>query len=162
MSELTLILLSVVLTGMVCIPLVLGHFKQKGKGQLLKEKLKSEAQINHLKTSDFQTWREAYCIGFDQEGNQLLFLNSNEHVHQFQKIDLAKVRLCRPIRNFRQVKNGKEKRQIINKVSLVMDPYDDHDPPFTIEVYDEEKSDYLINEWDIAQAWSKKINELKK
>ncbi|WPR75579.1 hypothetical protein [Algoriphagus sp. NG3] len=162
MTELTLIALSVVLIGMVCTPLILGHFKQKGKGKLLKEKLSSEAQINNLKTNDFQTWREAYCIGLDQDGNQLLFLNSTDNVHQFQKIDLKQVRLCRPIRNFRQVKDGKEKRQIINKVSLVMDSYDDQNPSFTIDLYDEEKSDYLINEWEIAQEWSKKINELKK
>lgn len=147
--------------GMVCLPLILNHFKQKNKGNLLKERLKSEAQVAHLKTSDFATWREAYCIGLDKENNHLLFLNSLENEVQIQKIDLSHVRLCRPIRNFREIKNGKEKRQIINKVSLVLDQFDEHNTPFTIDLYDEEKSDYLINEWELAQTWSKKVNDLK-
>ncbi|WP_339756588.1 hypothetical protein [Algoriphagus aquimarinus] len=161
MSELTLIILSVALTVMVCLPLILNSLKQKSKGNLLKEKLKSEAQVSHLKTGDFETWREAYCIGLDQENNQLLFLNSLENETLVQKIDLSHIRLCRPIRNFRETKAGKEKRQIINKVSLVLDQFDEHTKPFTIDLYDEEKSDYMINEWELAQTWSQKINDRK-
>jgi len=60
------------------------------------------------------------------------------------------------------MKEGKEKRQIINKVSLVLDHLDDQKRAFEIELYDENKSDYMINEWELAQSWSQKINELKK
>ncbi|MFC5625929.1 hypothetical protein [Algoriphagus winogradskyi] len=125
------------------------------------EQLKSETQVSHLKSGDFDTWREAYCIGLDQKNGQLLFLNSLEKGNQVQKIDLRQVRLCRPIRNFREMKVGKEKRQIIQKVSLKLDHYDEQSKPVTIEIYDEERSDYMINEWDLAQAWSQKINNLK-
>tara|TARA_R110002012_G_scaffold320744_2_gene545366 strand:+ start:45781 stop:46269 length:489 start_codon:yes stop_codon:yes gene_type:complete len=161
MNELTMIILSVALVGMVCLPLIISHFKQKSKGNLLKEKLKSIAQADHLKSSDFETWREAYCIGLDQSNNRLLFMNSFENDLHIQKIDLNHVRLCRPIRDFRELKEGKDRRQIINKVSLVLDQYDEHRRPFSIELYDEEKSDYMINEWYLAQTWSKKINDLK-
>ncbi|WP_339870283.1 hypothetical protein [uncultured Algoriphagus sp.] len=161
MSELTLIILSVALTVMVCLPLVLTSLKQKNKGNLLKEQLKSEAQVSHLKSGDFETWREAYCIGLDQKNNQLLFLNSMDNEKQVQKIDLSNVRLCRPIRNFREMKVGKEKRQIIQKVSLELDQFDEQTKSFTIDIYDEEKSDYMINEWELAQTWSQKINNRK-
>ncbi|MDR7130319.1 hypothetical protein J2X69_002669 [Algoriphagus sp. 4150] len=162
MSELTLIILTVTLTGMVCLPLILNHFKQKNKGNLLKERLRKETQADHLKSSDFETWREAYCLGLDQENNRLLFLNLLETDNEVQKIDLSQIRLCKPNRDFREAKEGKEKRQIIKKVSLVLDQFNELNKPFEIELYDEDKSDYMINEWELAQEWSKKINELKK
>lgn len=161
MSELTLLILSIVLIAMVCIPLSINHFKQRIEGNLLKERLKSETQASHLKASDLETWREAYCIGLDQENKKLLFLNTLETETQVQKIDLSQVRLCKPIRSFREIKKGKERRQIINKVSLVLDKFDEHNKPFTIDLYDENKSDYMINEWELAQNWAKKVNELK-
>lgn len=161
MNGLILVILSVGLIGMVCLPLLLGHYKQKRKSNLLKERLKVESEASHLKASDFHTWREAYCIGLDQRNNQLLFLNSHETNRPFQKIELGAFRLCRPIRDFREVRNGKETKRIIKKISLVLDYYDDHRKPYSIELYDEDKTDYIINEWELAQEWSKKINELK-
>ncbi|PZX56568.1 hypothetical protein [Algoriphagus chordae] len=161
MSELTVIIVSIFLIAMVCLPLIINHYKQKNKANLLKERLKSEAQVSHLNTSDFETWRETYCIGLDQHNSQLLFLNILEKDVQVHKFDLGKVRLCRPIRNFREIKEGKVKRQIINKISLVLDQFDEHMKPFEVELYDEEKNDYIINEWELAQTWSKRINDLK-
>lgn len=161
MSELTLIILSVTLTGMVCLPLIFNHFKQKTKGNQLKERLKAEAQVEHLKAHDFETWREAYCLGLDRQNNQLLFLNLLEKENQIQKIDLEPVRLSRPTRQFRETKEGKEKRQTISKITLMLDHFDEHKSPVQIEFYDESKSDYMINEWELAQAWSERINELK-
>ena len=162
MNQLTLILLSVALIGMVCLPLILNHFKQKNKGNLLKEKLKSEAQVENLNSGDIETWRENYCMGLDQENQHLIFLNGlDEGESRLQKIDLALVRLCRPIRNFRETIHGKEKRRIINKVSLVLDRYDEQAKPFTIDMYDEDQSDYMINEWELAQSWAKRINDLR-
>jgi len=146
---------------MVCLPLILGHIKQKNKGNALKERLKSEAQLSHLKASDFETWREAYCIGLDQQNKQLLFMSVQDDASHVQIIDLSHVRLCKPIRNYREIKEGKEKRQIINKISLVLDQFDEHKRPFEVEIYDEERSDYIVNEWELAQTWSKKVNDLR-
>lgn len=161
MSELTLIILSIVLIGMVCLPLILGHFKQKSKGNLLKEQLKAETHTPHLSAQDFETWRESYCIGLDHRNSQLLYLNVLENESLVHRIDLALVRLCKPIRSYREVKEGKEKHQIINKISLVLDQFDEQQKPFEIEFYDEAKNDYIVNEWELAQAWSKKVNGLK-
>lgn len=161
MSELTLIILSVALTGMVCLPLIFNHFKQKTKGNLLKERLKAEAQVEHLKAGDFETWREVYCLGLDQQNNQLLFLSLLENENLVQKIDLETVRLCRPTRQFRETKEGKEKRQIISKITLMLDHFDEQKSPVQLEFYDENKSDYMINEWELAQAWSERINKLR-
>ncbi|WP_192346864.1 hypothetical protein [Algoriphagus sp. Y33] len=161
MSELTLIIVTVALTGLVCLPLILNHFRQKSKGNLLKERLKAEMRADHLKISDFETWREAYCMGLDQKNNQLLFLNLLETNNPVQKIDLGQIRLCKPARQYREVKEGKEKRQIIQKVMLVLDQFNEQNKPLEVEIYDEEKSNYLINEWELAQKWSQKINELR-
>ena len=161
MNELSLIIFSIVLIAMVCLPLIINHFKHKNKSNLLKVRIQSEAQASHLKSSDFETWREAYCIGLDQQNNQLLFLNVLETDTKVQKIDLSQVRLCKPIKSFREIKKGKENLQIINKVSLVLDHLDEQNRPIEVELYSEDKSDYLVNEWEIAQNWSKKVNELR-
>lgn len=161
MSTLTLIILSVALIGMVCMPLILTNIKQKRKSNLLRERLKSEFNLQDLKASDFETWRETYCIGLDQKNKQLLFLNTLENEVLVQKIDLKQVSFCKPIRKFREIKKGKEKSQIISKVTLELDQFDEHKKPFIIELFDEEKSDYLINEWELAQTWSKKVNDMR-
>ncbi|PZX56065.1 hypothetical protein LV84_02433 [Algoriphagus ratkowskyi] len=161
MNELTLVIISILLITMVCLPLLINHSKQKNKGNLLKEQLKSEGDASHLKARDFETWRESYCIGLDQENKQLLFLNRQETETKVQKIDLSQVRLCKPIRTFREINKGKEKIQIINKVTLVLDQFNEHIRPFEVEIYNEDLSDYLVNEWELAQTWSKKINELR-
>jgi hypothetical protein len=92
----------------------------------------------------------------------LLYLYLHENGSAIQKIDLENFKTCTPIKTHREMKEGKEKRQIINKVSLVLDHLDDQKRAFEIELYDENKSDYMINEWELAQSWSQKINELKK
>ena len=160
MNQLTIIILSIVLIGMVCFPLIIYHFRQKGKGNLLMERLKKEGNLSHLRPSDFVTWRQAYCIGLDQQNKQLLFLNTLETGDQVQKIDLNQVQICKPIRHFREINEGKDRRQIIKKVSLVMDQLDERMKPLEIEFYDEDKNDYMVNEWELAQTWSKKMNDL--
>jgi hypothetical protein len=161
MSELTLIILSIALIGMVCLPLIFGYFKQKNISRALKSRLKSEADVTHLRDGDFDTWREAYCLGLDQLNGKLLFLNVMGEDSNVQKIELDQVRLCRPIRNFREVIEGKERRQIIYKISLVLDLFDEDRKPFEVELYDEDKSDYIVNEWELAQTWSKKVNDFR-
>lgn len=158
MNQLILILLAIALIAMVCYPLLKNTFQQKSKGNTLKNRLKAETHSQHLGASDFKTWRDAYCIGLDKSNSQLLYLNLHENGSAVQTVDLQKIRICKPLKTYRE---GKEKRQIINKVSLVLSHFDDQKRPLEIELFDENRSDYMINEWELAQTWAQKINELK-
>jgi len=156
MSDLALGILAVVMIGMLGLPFIVNYHKQKRKNNLLKERLRSEAKVEHLPASAFQTWRDSYCIVLDPTKAELHFLNALEN--KIQRIDLSQVRICRPIRTYRELNEGKESRQIIRKVSLVFDRLDEQKNPFEITLYDEFLSHFQLDEWEIALNWSKKIN----
>jgi len=61
-----LIILAIALIAMVCLPLLKNSFQRKKKNNLLTDRLKSETQSQHLKSSEFESWREAYCMGVDK------------------------------------------------------------------------------------------------
>lgn len=158
MSELTLIIISVLLIGMVSIPIIRGYAKQKKKNKAIIDLLKKETNASHLPSSSFEVWRENYCLGFDQKNNRLVFMTMDGINPTFGEISLENIRLFRPLKNTRQGKNGKEISHVISRISLMIEHLDEKRKQTELVFFDEGKDDYHIDEWEKAQSWATKLN----
>ncbi|SFU20156.1 hypothetical protein SAMN04489724_0255 [Algoriphagus locisalis] len=162
MSDLLIIAFSVLLALMMMLPLYISFLKQNKQRNILKDKLRELAPHSQLKKNDFATWRKGYCLALVPEKQQLLYLHLQESSSFFQVIELDQIRLCKPVRVFRELENAEERKQIISKISLVFDQFEEQKKSKELELYDENKSGYLVNEWEVALGWSQKVNDFLK
>lgn len=159
MNEFTYSALLVMSGMIICAPLFSQFVKRRAAERKLKKQLKAWAAKEGLRLGTIQAWRNLSCIGVDPTKKKVAVLKEGNGIAVFDQLDLKQVRICKPVRSFEMKRTDKGIRNVIRKISLKFEYMDDKHERF-IEVYDLNTQGKISEEWDFAQKWAKKVNQV--
>ena len=150
----SIIIMSIVIVGLIAIPvLLLENTKKKGK-KLLKS-IQDLAKKNNNKITEFDKWN-SYAIGIDSNSRKLYYASNLQKDEQSTVIDLALVQNCK-ISNIRKTKSSKtEEERLVLEFSFI----DKNKSNVTIEFYNSEVDGLTMQgEYQLAEKWMRIINQ---
>jgi hypothetical protein len=139
-------------------PLYYYSKKLKQKLNSQKEFIKQLGQSNNLQFSELDFWRGLYAIGLDSNQRKLVYVNFSDQTETVV-IDLEKVHKIVILKREHQLSNGKDKRDILDHLALLIDTFDQN---HKLEFYDSEKFSDNDGEWPLIQKWHNMLKPLVK
>ena len=139
-------------------PLYYYSRKLKQKLNSQKEFIKKLGQTKNLQFSELEFWRGIYAIGLDFKQRKLVYVKFNDQIETVV-IDLDKAYKINIIKKEHQLSNGKEKRNILDHLTLSIDTIDEN---HKLEFYDSERFSDNDGEWPLIQKWHDLLKPLVK
>jgi hypothetical protein len=151
--------LSFILFGAVCAPFIYQSIQQTKKRKILLQKLSEIASQLNGKLIQTENWRNQYAIGIDPENKILAYIRSSEQPMAIS-IDLKQVKSAKINKINRELKIEKDKRIIVDYVSIELNYLLEGSQPTILEFYDAEFFTDLNGESVLAEKWVELISGL--
>lgn len=143
----------------VVIPFAIFIFADKNGAAKKKKAFQQIANDQNMKLSVADYWNN-YCIGYDDQENNLLYINSNGPETKIQKIDLDEVRKCSINKVMKDYKNGDKHYSELTRLDLEFS-FVSSQSPLTITLFDAEDRFSQNEEMVRAEKWLAFINKHK-
>lgn len=148
--------LMVIFIGLI--PFVIAYYKMKKKGSKM---------LNHLKESAAQYGcsisQHEFCgnfiVGIDDKKHFVFFFKQKNEETFSKFVDLSDIQSCQVIKKSRNVKNDRGSFTVIERIDLAFSPLNKSKSDTRFELYEEEDNMQLSDELELAERWTKRINE---
>lgn len=151
-----IIWLMVILIGLI--PFVIAYYKMKKKGSKMLNHLKESAAQHGCSISQHEFCGN-FILGTDEKKHFVFFFKQNNEETISKLVDLSEIQSCQVIKKSRNVKNDRGSFTVIERIDLAFFPENKSKSDTRLELYEEEDNLQLSDELELAERWTKRINE---
>ncbi|MGC1632272.1 MAG: hypothetical protein WA749_09205 [Gelidibacter sp.] len=159
MISLSLNIVMLVVILIVVIPFSLFIWADKSGKAKKKKKFQDVAREQNLKFSEAEYWNNS-CIGYDDQENTLIYINTTDTETKFQKVDLDDVRKCAINRITKEFKNGDKHFSEMSRLDLEF-TFISNAEPVKISLYSTDEGFSQNQEMPRAEKWLALIDKHK-
>ena len=143
----------------VLVPFSLFIWADKSGKAKKKNKFEKIANEQNLKLSVVEFWNNS-CVGYDEQENVLIYINTHESVTKFQKVELDDVRKCAINKITKDYKNGDKHYSEMSQLDLEF-TFVSNVTPVKITLYSTEEGFSQNQEIVRAEKWLAFIDQHK-
>ncbi len=159
MTLLSLNIVMLVVVLIVLIPFALFIWADKSGKAKKKKKFLDVASAQNLKLSEVEYWNNS-CVGYDDQENTLIYINTTDLETKFQKVDLKDVRKCVINKITKEYKNGDKHYSEMSRLDLEF-TFISNAAPVKISLYSTDEGFSQNEEVSRAEKWLAFIDKHK-
>jgi hypothetical protein len=157
MMDTTSLIIGLFFVAIFIVPVwLIQRSQNKGKG-ILSKSFKQAASSNGLSISTSDFWANAYCIGFDEKNNKLLYLAHKPTGDNVVVVDLNTLEKCSIERKTHQSGTGKHQETVTDHLVLKLIHNDAMHTTDRLEFYDVATNLSMNGEQMLLEKWQKII-----
>jgi hypothetical protein len=154
-------IIGAILLAIFIVPLVIMHYNRVKK-ENKKVQFLNEIALQHNSKISQHEFCGDFVIGLDETRYFVFFLKEKKEDVFSQFVDLSGIQTCHVVKKTRTMESKKEHVVITEGVELSFLPANKSKGETRFELYDEELNMQLSGELQLADKWSKQINEILK
>jgi|APTNR8051073442_1049403.scaffolds.fasta_scaffold00588_18 hypothetical protein len=156
--DITTILITVLFLALFLLPFFYSRSKRLGRNKALVNALQSLAASSGYTLSRYDTWVDS-AIGLDADRRGLAFVRLEDgQVAESYTVNLRDMADC-SVQNSAHESSGADKKKVVDKLLLRLSPRNANAAPVLIPFYEASRTFVLLNELQLAEAWSRLIKE---
>lgn len=154
-------IITAILVALTVVPIAIMRRNRLKKESGMKQALRQLASRQNGEISQHEFCGD-YVIGIDTKNKYIFFYKKNKENELAQFVDLAEVQSCRVEKITRSVKkgNGDGNIEYTDRLELHFLPKAANNAITKLELYSEQINRQLTGELQMANDWSKRINDL--
>jgi hypothetical protein len=154
-------LIGVIIIAIIAIPFVFDYRSRKNKTKALLQSIKNLASQHNGNITQYEICSD-FVIGLDANSKFVFFLKQKKNEAVTQIIDLSEVKSCAVDKKVRTLNNDNGNFSLTDKVELSFTPKNPEAGITKFELYDDKANMQISGEIQLANTWSKQINDLIK
>lgn len=150
------LIIGLILLAMSVLPIYFFNLSRKRKQQKVLQSLNNIAGVHNCRISAYDICGDL-VIGWDETNKFVFYLRKANEITSELYVDLATVKGCKVINTARTIKHKDGNQKVTEKVELSFTPLNAGNE-VKWEFYNEEVNTQLNTELQLAEKWSKLIN----
>lgn len=143
----------------ICIsPFIVMYYNKKKKEYQMMKSLKDSATLNNCKISQHEFCGD-FIIGIDENKNIIFFLKQKVNETTIQIVDITCMEYCKTIRRTRKLIGDDDHSVFTEAIELSFTTRHNYKEEIRLELFNEETNKQLSGELQLAENWSKRLNE---
>jgi hypothetical protein len=157
-TDLTSIVIAIIASLTFIGPIVYFEYFKKRATLKFAAYFKKVSRNNSLNLSKYDVWNDQYGIGIDADAKKMIYLHKRNGHDVTELHNLPEVRNCRTIKEDNLIKTPDGDRRFPIRVEMHIEFVNPEKKNVSIEFYKGEITDFVRDEYLLAEKWSKIIN----
>jgi hypothetical protein len=153
-----IVIVGTILLALCIVPFVILHYNSKKKEKQMLQSLTEIAQQHNCKMTQHEFCGE-FVIGLDENKNFAFFFRQKKEEAISRFVDLSEIQTCQVVKKNRNSKNNNGGFAFTERIELNFIPTHKSKEEIRFEMYDAEANMQLNGELQLADKWSKQIND---
>lgn len=134
------------------------QWSEKSNKQKRIKRFKNKTIAIGVDIDQLVSWNNNYCLGIDNKGAILLYLNDRQADDPFELLDLSTVKVCKLNVASRKISREKEQIEVIDRISLVFSFRNANTPSRSVLIFDSDSDPSITDELGLAREWEERIS----